>query len=442
MLESEVGEDDLARVPRLAAGCDPTKVKLSPAEGFLLSRIDGQTTWKLLREIGGLSSGQVDVCVEEWLAEGIIDIDGRAPRVKRRQLDPEEQKEEERRNRRTSGKINPALIDPTLDLDSGTQREILSMEQRLDVDYFTILGVERDCDDRDIKRAYFKLSKKFHPDLYFRREIGAYKKRLNTIFKQISEAYELLSDPASREQVEKAIREEERAAQAAAGLPGNSTSRGGRSEAGSTAGRPLTAVERLRQRMPFRVPEEVRKAKQDKGADFFKAAQADEKMGRLAEAASNLRLAVAFDPFDQEYKRAFGALQAKLARERIEELLALPAASLGQSDRREAERLCEEILLHAADDPDANCLAARIFLTLEDFERALEYIQRALEADADRGDYLRIMAEVYVGRGARGHAIATLQRVLDRNQGDIEARKMLDGLKQNQRRNAVNGGKK
>ena len=53
MIENEVSEDDLARIPRLAAGCDPTKMKLSPGEGFLLSRIDGQTTWKLLREIGG-----------------------------------------------------------------------------------------------------------------------------------------------------------------------------------------------------------------------------------------------------------------------------------------------------------------------------------------------------------------------------------------------------
>ncbi|MBW2388110.1 MAG: hypothetical protein JRG89_06700, partial [Deltaproteobacteria bacterium] len=83
MLDAEVSEEDLARVPRLAPDCDPTALALSPTEGFLLSRIDGQTSWKLLREIGGLSADEVDLCVEEWLQQGFIDIDGRAPRVQR-----------------------------------------------------------------------------------------------------------------------------------------------------------------------------------------------------------------------------------------------------------------------------------------------------------------------------------------------------------------------
>ena len=43
------------RVPRLAPGWERCGLTLSPAEGFLLSRIDGSTPWALLREIGGLA---------------------------------------------------------------------------------------------------------------------------------------------------------------------------------------------------------------------------------------------------------------------------------------------------------------------------------------------------------------------------------------------------
>ena len=43
MFDSDVSEEDLVRIPRLTSGCDPSVLKLSPAEGFLLSRIDGQT---------------------------------------------------------------------------------------------------------------------------------------------------------------------------------------------------------------------------------------------------------------------------------------------------------------------------------------------------------------------------------------------------------------
>ena len=44
----------------------------------------------------------------------------------------------------------------------------------------------------------------FHPDRYFRKEIGAYGARLDAIFKKVLEAYELLSDPATRAEVQKA----------------------------------------------------------------------------------------------------------------------------------------------------------------------------------------------------------------------------------------------
>ena len=77
MLDSEVTEEDLLRVPRLVLDCDPVSLELSPTEGFLLSRIDGQTSWKLLREIGAQTPSEVDQCIEEWLMLGVIDIDGR-----------------------------------------------------------------------------------------------------------------------------------------------------------------------------------------------------------------------------------------------------------------------------------------------------------------------------------------------------------------------------
>ena len=42
-------------VPRLAPGWDPNSCTLTPAEGFLLSRIDGHTPWNALRQIGGIA---------------------------------------------------------------------------------------------------------------------------------------------------------------------------------------------------------------------------------------------------------------------------------------------------------------------------------------------------------------------------------------------------
>ncbi|HFI0463849.1 TPA: molecular chaperone DnaJ [Streptococcus suis] len=58
-------------------------------------------------------------------------------------------------------------------------------------DYYEVLGVSRDASDADIKRAYRKLSKQYHPDI--NKEAGADEK-----FKEITEAYEILSDNQKR----------------------------------------------------------------------------------------------------------------------------------------------------------------------------------------------------------------------------------------------------
>ena len=58
-------------------------------------------------------------------------------------------------------------------------------------DYYKILGVERDSQADAIKSAYRKLARKYHPDIS--KEKGAEER-----FKEVAEAYEVLSDPEKR----------------------------------------------------------------------------------------------------------------------------------------------------------------------------------------------------------------------------------------------------
>lgn len=431
MLDAEVSEEDLARVPRLASDCDPTALALSPAEGFLLSRIDGQTSWKLLREIGGLSSDEVDLCIEEWLQQGFIGIDGRAPRVQRRKAAPDDPPSKPKVVK--IGPIDESLIDLGLEINEAMQREILEFEQKLEIDEFGVLGVNHSADSRQIKRAYFSLSKRFHPDRYFRKNIGHHGSRLHAIFKRISEAYELLTDPASRKEIEARLAP----FQALEVEPENETA----ADFGKKAPpRPLSKIERLRRRMARRVPESVREEKAAKGAELFKVAVQAQKMGRLNEAASNMRLAVAFDPFNREYKRALGEVQAKVAFEHIEELLGDSGSILSERERSEAQRLADEVLLHRPGDAATCDLAARVYLKIEDAERADEYSSRAIELDPEVGAFHRTAAEVHKLRGNNGHAMFVLQKALELDSGDMEAQKMLDALKIRPRRVSANGG--
>src|SRR5215218_6879260 len=60
------------------------------------------------------------------------------------------------------------------------------------IDYYKVLGIEKNASQDDIKKAYRKLARKYHPDL------NPNDKEAHKKFQQINEANEVLSDPEKR----------------------------------------------------------------------------------------------------------------------------------------------------------------------------------------------------------------------------------------------------
>src|SRR5262252_3699936 len=83
-------------------------------------------------------------------------------------------------------------------------------------DYYAILGVDRSADDKTIKSAYRRLARKYHPDVAKGKDAGGEK------FKEISEAYNVLSDPEKRKRYDTLGPDWERYARAGAAGGGSS----------------------------------------------------------------------------------------------------------------------------------------------------------------------------------------------------------------------------
>src|SRR5687768_2853029 len=93
-------------------------------------------------------------------------------------------------------------------------------------DYYKILGVGRSADEKEIKPAYRKLARKYHPD------VNPGDKSAESKFKEISEAYEVLSDAEKKTKYDRFGDQWKAYSQA-----------GGRRRSGATATAPETGFE-------------------------------------------------------------------------------------------------------------------------------------------------------------------------------------------------------
>ena len=59
-------------------------------------------------------------------------------------------------------------------------------------DYYEVLGIGKQADEKEIKKAYRKLAKKYHPDM------NPGDKAAEQKFKEVTEAYNVLSDPEKK----------------------------------------------------------------------------------------------------------------------------------------------------------------------------------------------------------------------------------------------------
>ncbi len=116
-------------------------------------------------------------------------------------------------------------------------------------DYYDILGVERTADDKAIKKAFRKKARETHPDVYNREDPNAEAK-----FKDVNEAYEVLSDSEKRAMYDRtertgcaiampgSMRPPGRSQARASRSPAATSSSGSPAAAAGTPGRPAPAA--------------------------------------------------------------------------------------------------------------------------------------------------------------------------------------------------------
>jgi hypothetical protein len=180
-----LGPDTLVpRVKPAALGA----LKLGAEEGFVLSRVDGRLTVGQICLLVPFDAEVTATILRQLARAGAVEIPGSEIPEPLSALTPE-----------VPGTSVAATRLEGLDLTAEQARRIDEHFATLDSrDAFELLEVTIAADKKEIKRAYFRLSKEFHPDRYFGKNLGPYRDRLSKIFQSIKAAFELLSDDARR----------------------------------------------------------------------------------------------------------------------------------------------------------------------------------------------------------------------------------------------------
>lgn len=397
-------DSSAARVPRLRPGVDPQGLTLSPAEAYLLSRMDGSTPWAVLRDMGGLGPEDADRCLELWLEQGITEL-----------VPPAASKSPAR----PAAKKTSGPLDPSLDISIEIQRRILDFEKRVELPYHQILGVAPDADAATIKRAYFELSKEFHPDRYFRRNIGPYADRLERVFQRIHEACEMLSDPKFRAQVQEEAEE----------APARSRVGGAKRVAPKRAARSAKAGGNTKGKGSRPAQDPLARERKRKAQEFFAAAAEAHTAGRFADAVSIIQLAISFDPANQSYRDRYTELKRSANETRAEHLGEKAESIVREGEVAQALELIEEALELNPQNPELLHRAARLHLEAgHDLQRAKDFARRACERMPEAAPLRCTMARVYAACGLRDLARAELEKALQIDPKDAETREELRAL--------------
>jgi curved DNA-binding protein CbpA len=169
---------DLDRV--LAPTTDPLlrfqRINVTPTDGFILSRVDGQTTARQILATAPVSPEEAQRSLFGLLCVGMIEC-LEAPK-------PEQE-------------TRPA---------EATRDEVLEAARGLTSrDHFEVLGLTAQASEADAVAAYHRLVRRFHPDIQHRPELADLRGQITAIFDRLSQAYKVLSDPQRRAEYESSL---------------------------------------------------------------------------------------------------------------------------------------------------------------------------------------------------------------------------------------------
>jgi len=182
---------------------------------------------------------------------------------------------------------------PVAAIPQDPEAQLAWKAERLDtLDYFELLGVPTTASAGEVKRAFYRESRAYHPDRFFHLTDEAFKARVHEVYKRVTEAYYVLRDDVRRPKYLADV-------------------------TGSERGRKLRFDELAEQETKAQVKQQAEQqiGLNPKARQLFHTAMADLERGNLAAAERGLKMALTYEKDNALYKEKLTLVQERLHEE-------------------------------------------------------------------------------------------------------------------------------
>ncbi len=169
-----------------APSADPVRLQMTPEECAVFACVGRASQISEVLERSGLAEPKAIAVLLALRAKGAI-VPARVTRP--------------------AGPTSPvdAAGSEEVDLPPDRKQEILELDRKLEtLNHFQVLGVPPGTSAEDAKKAYYEQSRKFHPDRFYGKNLGSFRARIERIFRRLTEAHNVLTQPALRKAYEQA----------------------------------------------------------------------------------------------------------------------------------------------------------------------------------------------------------------------------------------------
>jgi len=215
---------DINRV--LAQSTDPLlrfqKIMLSPVDGFLLSRVDGTMSAREVIDLAPVPPEEAEKSLFGLLCTGTVEYAPGPPKAKpkreatgrfRLKKDSGRQRTVQEGAQRPAPPPTPPSVPPPPTAQEEKEKAVKARRQEITEiadglktrTHFEVLGIPRASTEVQVKEAYFKLAKRFHPDTEHDPALKDLAGQIEAVFIRIGEAYEVLRNPRTRASYEERL---------------------------------------------------------------------------------------------------------------------------------------------------------------------------------------------------------------------------------------------